>query len=357
MNTLAGGLFFSLLCLLTAGLSGALLSHVGMPLGWFFGALLSAALLQRYRPAWRIHDAVRDLARITLGVLIGASFAPDIFSRLAQFWLLTPLVLLYTGGMLLVGSGFFRRYAHFDRRTAFFSAIPGGLTEMLTFSTQVGADTRAIVVTHLTRFVVIMAGISLISSIAERPAAFGGVPATPLTLTGAGWLLACGLAGGLMARALRIRLGLLLFPLLLSAGVHAAGLTTPTSSPALLALCQMVIGLVSGSKLGGLRQGSTRDLLVAAGFWALLLFVLTLAAAAGATTLMDQSLLTLLLAVIPGGITEISVLALALGADMTLVMTAQLSRQVGILLFIQLFLHRMAASPTAGGQPPGGKQP
>lgn len=115
------------------------------PLPWFLGALTfclvaSVAALPIERP--------KPLAipmRIVLGVAIGSAFTPVLLGRMGQMtWsllLLIPFMLFVIGmGML-----FYERFAKLDRATAFFAAVPGGLTDMTTMAEDAGAKPRSVI--------------------------------------------------------------------------------------------------------------------------------------------------------------------------------------------------------------------
>jgi uncharacterized protein len=64
-----------------------------------------------------------------------------------------PLFVLVAGGL---GYVFFRRLLDYDRATAYFAAMPGGLLDMIVFGREAGANVRSLSLIHATRVLVIV---------------------------------------------------------------------------------------------------------------------------------------------------------------------------------------------------------
>jgi uncharacterized membrane protein AbrB (regulator of aidB expression) len=73
------------------------------------------------------------------------------------------LALLVPWMLVIIGLGvpFFERVARFDRATAFFSAIPGGLTDIVTLAPDSGANTRTVMLAQASRIVLIVFALPL----------------------------------------------------------------------------------------------------------------------------------------------------------------------------------------------------
>jgi membrane AbrB-like protein len=324
-----------------AFVGGAVGNLASIPFGWMLGAIAASALAIRLDARLKPPFAMLGCARVLIGLLVGSAVTPEFPRQVVHFWPVVVVVLVYTGILMKSGYFFFGRYAAFDKVTAFFSAVPGGLSEMISLSSAMGGNILAITTTHLVRFVVIIAGISMIT----QASGFASVASRPLESSVAlrDWAVlgGCGLGGFLCARCFRTRIGLLLFPALLSGMAHGAGLIAVAPPRWAVVLCQVVIGAAAGARLTTLGDHAARNLLTASAIWSVLLFSITLGIAWTVHVLLDWPLVTVLLAIAPGGVTEISIIALALGTDVGLVMTAQLSRQFLILLFTQFGLRHI----------------
>ncbi|WP_169151470.1 AbrB family transcriptional regulator, partial [Azoarcus sp. TTM-91] len=331
---------------LAFGLAGGGLLHAAaVPLGWMLGAMLTAAVASRADERIRLPKPLGEAALLVIGVLIGCSVTPAFLRQVVALWPVVVVVGLNTGLLLWLGNAYLRRRGGFDPVTAFFASMPGGLSEILAYGASLGGHPGMIATVHLVRFVFIIGGITLVAhwaapaagtpAVADGAALAGGSVADWLVLAG------CALGGRWLARRLGMRMGLLLVPAVLSGLAHGSGFTDFVPPLWLIALCQVAIGCTSGLRLRRLEQVSGRGLLLASTAWSAMLFLITLAAALAAHAAFGWPLMTTLLALIPGGVTEVSVIALGLGADLALVMTAQLSRQILIMGFTQAGIARL----------------
>lgn len=85
------------------------------------------------------------------------------------------------------------------------------------------------------------------------------------------WLIlfACGLADFVIARLLKLRGGAMIVAMLLSAGVHGAGLTQVLPPGWLVAAVQVVIGAVAGGGFAGIRWMELRNTVAQALIWSI----------------------------------------------------------------------------------------
>ena len=123
--------------------------------------------------------------------------------------------------------------------------------------------------------------------------------------------------------------------MVLSAGLHLSGLVTAAPPSVLVGAAQLVIGTVLGCRFVGatLRQ-TGRDMLLATGA-TLLLLAVTLLFAALVAALTPAPWSQAVLAYSPGGLAEMSLLALAKNQDVAYVATAHIARIVIIILAVQ----------------------
>jgi membrane AbrB-like protein len=124
------------------------------------------------------------------------------------------------------------------------------------------------------------------------------------------------------------------------------GLTDVLPPAWLVALVQIVIGSIAGSRFAGVTMHELRS----TAFQALAWTVIVLAAAAGMAALgaylFDVSYPGLLLALAPAGMPEMTIISYALGVETALVVTCQIFR-----LMLILTLAPLAFRAFAGPQP------
>ena len=312
-----------------AACGGALAALAGLPLAWMLGALGATTVAALGGLRVRVPDGLRAAMVAVLGVMLGSAFTPQIFADIGR-WLYAPLVLIaYLALVAAAGVVYFRKFAKFDPTTAYFSAMPGGLSEMAVIGEEMGGDARTISLVHSVRILLLVLTIPLYFRFVEGLEVVTLVPGASLSdfsALDAAVLVGCGVAGFFGARRLRVPAAPLVGPMALSAAVHLSDLTASAPPGLVVALAQLVVGAAIGCRFAGLdlRRISrviTFGLGSAAG-----MIALTVALAAATSAITGDEPFALALALAPGGLAEMSLIALALGADSVFVSAMHILR-------------------------------
>ncbi len=329
------------LALAIGTLGGAAASWLGLPLPWMIGAMAATMAAAMAGAPIALPQGLRSVMVALLGVMLGSGFSPAILDQLADWALSLSALALYTAAAGAASMLFFRRVAGYDRATAFFSAMPGGLAEMILVGAARGGDARIISLVHSSRLMLVVFSLPFAFQllVGYEPAArsasaqsLGDITGTDLAI-----LLACALAGFLGARALRLPAAPVLGPMVLSAAVHLAGVTEAKPPTELVAAAQVVVGTSVGCRFAGASLALVgRTAVLAAGSTLILVsvavgFALALHAATG------LPVPTLVLAYAPGGLAEMSLIALALSLDAAFVAIHHLLRVFLIVVLAPLF--------------------
>jgi uncharacterized protein len=307
------------LAIATAG--GTLFYLLNLPLPWMLGALFATMAASVANAPILGPARLRPAIVAVIGVLLGSSFTPDILSQ-ASAWMGTLAILMaYVIAVALVVVPFYHFVGRFDWVTAYFAGMPGGLSEMIEIGEASGAKPAPIILAHSLRIVVTIALIAFWFRIVEGHAvgAAMGAAKAPLTWLDAVLLLASAIVGSLIGKKLRFPAPTFLGPLLVSAVLHLAGLTESAPPSLMVNTAQVLLGTVLGCRFLGI---SARTVVPAAAL-AIGATLLTLGLAFGAGLAMghlagiapDQALLALA----PGGLTEMGLIALAIHADVAFV--------------------------------------
>ncbi|WP_323770285.1 AbrB family transcriptional regulator [Antarctobacter sp.] len=306
----------------------ATLAHVPMP--WMLGGLLSSALviLLWAPPFLKDYDfplPFRTGFVALIGVMIGTQVTADLLAMAGQLpWTMGGLVVFvicaHLGNTLI-----FRRLGGYDRATAFYSGTPGGLMESIVMGEGAGADIRILTAQQFLRIIVVITllplGLSLwmgtpVGSAAGLRAASGHVPVTPQAL-----VLIC-LAAGLglwLARLIRLPAAQLSGPMILAALATTTGVLDLHLPIWLIAAAQLVIGVSLGMRF----KGTNLPLLRRCTWLALVSVVYMLILGGVLSAILWQitgiEWLHLLISFSPGGVAEMSVVALSLAANPALV--------------------------------------
>jgi membrane AbrB-like protein len=193
---------------------------------------------------------------IILGVLLGASFTPELLQRLGE-WAVSLCVLT---GMTMTGAtlcyAWLRRVTDWDRVTCYFAAMPGGLNDMTIMGGAMGGQERAIALAHALRILTVVLTIPVWYRLVN------GAQTSVLTMvhgpTGNDWkdyaiLIACGVIGAIVGRLLRLPASFMMGPMIVSAIAHLGGFTNSQPPGFLVAAAQVVVGTGIGCRLGRRR--------------------------------------------------------------------------------------------------------
>ncbi len=324
------------LTLLAGGLGGLLAVWAALPLPWMIGAMVSVTILAVAGLEVRASLTLRGAMVAILGVMLGSGFSPEMIDQLPLWSISIAGLVPYTIVSGLVGYVYFRRCFGYDPTTSYFAAMPGGLTEMILVGGQAGGDPRVIALTHASRILLVVMilpfGFQIFLGYETGSSATPGKPLIDIPLFDLLWLAACAVVGAPLAKRFNIPAAQLIGPMILSAGIHLGGLTSAAPPFELVAAAQVVIGSAVGTRFADTDlRFVARALLGSAGLSVLLLLV-TLLFALVLTLPTGLPLEPLILAYAPGGLAEMSLIALALSLDAAFVATHHSIRIVLIVI-------------------------
>ena len=305
------------------GLAGGMVFHaLNLPLPWMLGALcttLSAAILGL---PIRTPEKLRPPVIAVIGVLLGSGFTPLLLARIPGWLPSLALLGVYCGVGAALVVPIYRRFGGFDPVTAYFAGMPGGLAEMMMIGGAMGGDDRKIILAHAARIVITVTAIAfwfrlvMGYQVSGNP---GGPLFATMTARDALILAACGVVGAIVATRLRLPAATLLGPMMLSGLAHASGVTASAPPPGLVIASQVALGTVMGCRFVGVSPRLIGRALILSMLAAGVMLALALAFAflLHATLGFDRSLV--LLAFAPGGLTEMSLVALAMKSEVAFV--------------------------------------
>lgn len=340
------------LALGTAG--GFVFDLISMPLAWMIGALVAVMSAAMAGMSVGVPKRLREGMIAVLGVMLGSAFTPEILGLLGRWAVTLASLALYIAVSLALGIAYLRRVAGYDPVTAFFTAAPGGFSEMVLTGAAMGGDERRIALGHSLRItaVVLVVPFWFQYALGYVPAgARGGYgpPLGALSAADAAMLAACVL-GIWPARRLGLPAPNMFGPMVLSAAIHLAGLTASKPPGVLVATAMVVVGSSIGSRFAGVPPRLLgRSAAVACGLTAILLAV-TVAFAWALHAATGLPLSSLVLAYAPGGFAEMSLVSLAMGLDPAFVSTHHMARIALVVALVPL-VFRLARGRTP---PPGG---
>ncbi len=315
--------------LAVGAVGGGLFQLTGLPLAWMLGPLIANLVISARGVDVRVPERFRQVFLGMLGLVLGSQVTPQLAHRVLDWPVSAGLLLVGVALSTSLAAAWYRRCG-FDPVSAWFASAPGAMTAMILLGDKVGGDPQRIAIAQSLRVVMVILLLPPLFWVfedadASAMAARGG-PARDLWL-----LLALPLAIPL-GRLLRLPTPALLAPLLLAAAFGVAGLGN-LNLPS-WAMNGML--WVLGSSIGARFKGLTGKRLGRYAWQAGVATALALAVLGVFAELIHQSvdvpLDVALLALAPGGIGEMAIVAVALGLDPVFVAFHHLLRMVALMI-------------------------
>ncbi|WP_353474279.1 AbrB family transcriptional regulator [Salipiger sp. H15] len=324
--------------------AGWVLSLTGLPLSWLLGAMLTMIVASPAKLPAVLPLPVMPWVRAAVGTMLGASISAGLWHQLGQWWV--SLVIMF-GVMALGGVINFtllRRLFHLPRMDAALCAMPGGIAEMILLGEQAGADQRRVAITHALRIALSILIIPLLASLVFGITVSKASAGAPVQMTQHDWLwfLGCIVIGVAAGRWTRIPLGLMLVPLVISAVLHVSGTSGFHVPPAVSVIVQVMIGLNVGARFLGTSLRAVARVAAASVAVVAVQIALALGSAVLLSTFGGWDALALTLAYSPGGLAEMSLIAIAMGREVAFVTFHHILRVLFSLFLAPPLLKRLA---------------
>lgn len=325
---------FSLAILI--GLSGgAIFAYLAFPLAWMMGSMLSVTIFALAGAKVEVKNNIRAIFISILGVMLGSAFTPNLVEQIPQFSTAIIVQIFY----MLVSGGIsffiYRKLAKYDNITSYFSCTPGGLSEMTLVGEQYGGDARIISLNHSVRILLIVTLIPFYFRIVEGINVPLSAPNSNLDLSflDAIILIGCVIIGYPLAAKLKIPAAPLVGPMILSAIVHITGLTNGLVPALLISTAQVIVGTSLGCRFTNRLEFKKmlRVIYVAILVAFTMMFIAILIVFISKVFLNLPSKI-LFLSIAPGGLAEMSLIALALGTGTAFVTVMHFLRVCMVML-------------------------
>ena len=323
---------------------GAVFAWLNLPLAWMLGAMVATTAASLGGATLHVPAPMRSIMVAIIGVLLGASFTPEVLDKAREWPLTIGCLALYIGFVIGILFLYFRRVMGFDAPTAYFSAAPGGLSEMVITGAAMGADDRTIALIHAARVLVVVLTIPFwyrfMTGVTTMPSSIGPSIGA-IGLADLAMLGACAVAGVWAGRLVRLPAYRLSGPLLASAVVHATGLSASAPPWEIVAVAQVVVGSAIGARFTGVPVRRVLGLAAAAVVSTVVMLAATVAFALVLAPATGIDWRSIVLAYAPGGLAEMSLVALSLGIETAFVATHHVLRLGLIVVGAPLLFSRL----------------
>lgn len=304
----------------TAGGFAAKMLH--LPLALLLGSLVTTGVIAAlgWRPFGKtvlLPMRLRLAFVPVIGVSIGGAFTPAVLASVTDWWPGLLALALFLPASHATGYVIYRK-GGLPKVESFFGAIPGGLIETVQLGEEAGGDPRLLTLLQFLRLILTIIFVPLIFTILTGAAVGSASGATlpaaaiPLTLPEIAILLAAGALGFATARALRFPAAIMTGPILFSAVAHAAGLVHGVPPAWLVGVTQIVIGAGLGARFAGADRRMLARALGLATVNAAAALLIAFGFALVLSPLVAEPAPAVFLAFAPGGLAEMSLIALSL---------------------------------------------
>ena len=333
-----------LITIAIGSMGGGAFFVLNMPLPWMLGSIFATALAALTKLPLNSPSQVRPFVVAVIGVMLGSGFQVDTFSEINQ-WIISLIGLFACIALsAFVAYVFLRRCGGMDPVTALFSAMPGGLVEMVEIGRSEGGDDRAIILNHTCRIVLVIAAIAFWFRLVLGLEVDGiaPLPKGETSLIDLAILTACAVLGAVLGIRLKLPAPTFLGPLVLSATVHMASLTNGGPPIFIILGAQILLGVIVGCRFEGIAPARLWQAIKLAVFSTVLMLAIALGLAFFLSGLIGKSTEQIFLAYAQGGLSEMSLVALSINADVAYVATHHLIRIVILLTLASTVLARIA---------------
>ncbi len=305
-----------------AVIGGLIATLLHLPLALLLGSLVAVGTVAM--AGWKPlgHDVglpglFRLIAIPVIGVAIGGSFTADILREAVQWWpsLLALAVFVPLAHILAFG---IYRAGGVDAISAYWGTVPGGLIESVTLGEEAGADPGMLVLMQFLRLILTIVAVPVLFVIltGEMVGSGAGVALQgsdkALGPVDIAILAVAGFAGFHLGHLLRLPAAVMTGPLIASAIVHLAGLTEGVPPAWAIGMTQIVVGAGLGARFAGMSGSVLRRGFVLAVISTMVLLAVAWAFGVLLAPRVGQPVAALFLSFAPGGITEMSLIALSL---------------------------------------------
>ncbi|MDP4677578.1 MAG: AbrB family transcriptional regulator [Burkholderiaceae bacterium] len=312
---------------------GILFQALGLPLPFLFGPMTACLIAALAGARLREMGNISTAARTILGVAIGASITPEIVDRIPQLLGSVALIPIYVALIGIVGVPFFRRLGY-DPVTSWYAAMPGGLPDMVAFGKEAGGDARALALIHVTRMLIIVTLAPIILTLFYGASLSGalGEPARNLPTVELFLMAAAALIGWKVGERVGLFGASILGPMIITAALSLGGVIHSRPPVEAIVVAQLLIGLGIGVQYVGVTLRELRSFILSGVSFVFILAILAAIFTEIVTVTGLAKPIEGFLAFAPGGQAEMTILALAAGADLGFIIVHHLTRVVIVIM-------------------------
>ncbi|ULG73549.1 AbrB family transcriptional regulator [Macrococcus brunensis] len=320
---------------------GLLLMMLHMILPWLFGPIIAAASVRKISgrqmiwPKW-----LADSGLFILGAQIGTSFTLKVLSDIRNDLFHIVLLNIIIIGAAILLSLIYRKITQCSYETAFLSAVPGALSQMIVMAEEnKRADLLAVTLSQTSRLLFVVMIVPFIASFSSGAATGSVIHSESIfhVLSFNQILFIVSLTGlfFIFLRRIHFPVPQLLAPIFIMAGWNIVTGDSFSIPYYLIAAAQLLFGIRIGLQLVDLSSSLTFRLFLGITVQNTLLILVTFVAALFMT---DHPFNDTFLSLAPGGMAQIVIVALETGSNIAMISSYHIFRIFLILLVVAPFM-------------------
>lgn len=345
--------------------TGWLFFQAGMPapflMGSLFGVWFGGALLRPIQPYLGVARWFHIPVILGLAVMIGAAFDQQMLLQITIWWKSLCVMMVTTFIVCVTGYQLLTRWRGYDKRLAFFCSLPGGQAEALILARQLVEKDYVVALFHLVRVTVVFLSTPLLlafiqggDAVAASNRTLASMPSIfDLPLFDLGLFIFIAVLGLGLAFILRLPLPYLLGPMCLSILFHLMGWADLPRINEFVILAQLAIGGAIGARLAKVPFQEVFGYLKDALINTVIILSLFIMAALIMAVMEGFNFLELWLAFVPGGLYEVTLLALIFGFDVAFVAFHHTVRIIPLIFAMSFIAKRLPDNKEGPGNKEG----
>jgi len=321
------------------GLGGLLFYFLSLPAPFMLGSMLSCwalgGLMPRARPFLTVPWPLRFAVVSLVAVVLGSYATPASVANMLDWWPSLLALALSSIAMTWISYAFFKARGY-DDLVAWFAAQPAGLSEIVTLAGRHTDKDYLVALFHLVRVSTVFLFAPLLVWVVAQDFDTQAVPDGQIhfwQLTWFMWLLfpLAAVLGTVIGRRIGLPMPSLLGPMLLTALVSGAGILELERPFEVICLIQVALGASIGGRMGQVDFRKLWSSVPDAYMNAIVIIAIALGVAGVVSALTAQPMLKIFLAISPGGVSELSLIAVALGYEVAFITLHHLFRMAVVL--------------------------
>lgn len=327
-------------------LGSILFIFLHLPLPWLLGAIFTSSIAIRFQNIPISSPKIFSTpARVIIGLTIGSAFTPEILEKLNTYLYSILLIIPYTIIVAFAGMYYYYKVLNFDKRTAFFSSMPGGVIEMVILGEQLKADTSKITLVQSSRLLFIVLTLPFIIQYIFHIDISGNklitTPINEIYLPDFFYLAIIGFLGAFGAKKLNVSAAYLIGPMILSIIAFSSGFVHSKPPDELLKFVQVIFGTIIGFTFKGVTLKVIAKTLVGTFGHFVILALVSAIFISIVYFVFDFPIISILLAFSPGGQAEINLIAILVAANIPYITVHHIVRLFIVMNIAPFFAKRL----------------